>query len=101
MMGKTMHDFRDANEAVREIVREVVLRHRSAGVLTWALLRELESEVIEEAAQNGEHSETILNMFRAPAVMAYPTDHQPASFTGHGFVPVVFGKIVKSWHKVH
>lgn len=96
-----MNELRAATEAVREVVREVVLRHRVAGVLTWALLHELELEVLKEAAQGGEHRATILNMLRAPAAMGYPMDHQPASFRGHGLVPIVFGEIVKEWHHVH
>lgn len=34
-----------ALETVKEAVPAVVLRHRAAGILTWALLHTIESEV--------------------------------------------------------
>jgi len=37
-----------ANEHVQEVVPTVVSRHRFAGVLTWALLHEIEGEVLAE-----------------------------------------------------
>ncbi|MGF6781633.1 DUF2471 family protein [Paraburkholderia sp. GAS334] len=58
--------------AVKEAIPTVVLRHRAAGVLTWALLHLIESEVLAEVAATGKHSARMLNMLRAPAVLGYP-----------------------------
>jgi hypothetical protein len=43
-----MDDFRTAAEAVRVITAGVVARHREARVLTWALLHQIEAEVLQK-----------------------------------------------------
>ncbi|KDR38997.1 hypothetical protein BG61_35360 [Caballeronia glathei] len=90
-----------ADAAVRQAVPAVVLRHRSAGVLTWALLHAIEAEVLAEVAATGKHSRRILDMIRAPAALDYPSDGSPASFEGHDFVPIVFGVIEEEWRRVN
>jgi Protein of unknown function (DUF2471) len=87
--------------AVKEEVPAVVQRHRSAGVLTWALLHRIESEVLSDVAATGKHSKRILDMLRAPAALGYPKDDRPASFEGHEFVPIVFGAIDDAWRRVN
>jgi hypothetical protein len=44
-----------ADAAVRDAVPAVVQRHRSAGVLTWALLHSIEAEVLADVAATGKH----------------------------------------------
>jgi hypothetical protein len=90
-----------AQAAVKEVVPTVVHRHRSEGVLTWALLHRIESEVLAEVGATGRHSKRLLEMLRAPEALAYPNDDRPVSFDGHDFVPVVFGAIAASWAKVN
>jgi hypothetical protein len=90
-----------AEAAVREAVPAVAHRHRSAGVLTWALLHTIESEVLADVAASGKHSKRILDMIRAPAALDYPKDERPASFEGHDFVPIVFGAIEEAWGRVN
>jgi Protein of unknown function (DUF2471) len=90
-----------AASAVKEAVPAVVQRHRSAGVLTWALLYRIESEVLADVAATGKHSKRILDMLRAPAALSYPKDERPASFEGHEFVPIVFGAIDEAWRRVN
>lgn len=90
-----------ANAAVKEVVPTVVQRHGAAGVLTWALLHEIEAEVLAEVAATGKHSTRILDMLRAPAALEYPKDDQPVSFEGHDFVPIVFGAIDDAWRRIH
>src|SRR5260370_42236415 len=75
--------------------------HRSAGVLTWALLHKIEGEVLADVAATGNHSKRILDMIRAPAALDYPKDDRPASFDGHDFVPIVFGAIEDAWPRVN
>lgn len=89
-----------SHAAVTEAVPAVVLRHRSVGVLTWALLHRIESEVLAEVAATGKHSVRILDMLRAPAALDYPKDDRPVSFEGHDFVPPVFGAIDDAWRRV-
>lgn len=96
-----MDELERAGETVRAVAKTVVARHREVGVLTWALLHQLESEVLYEAARTGDHNKTVLNMLRAPSAMAYPKNDEAASLAGHGFVPIVFGEIVKAWIRVH
>ena len=90
-----------ANAAVKEVVPAVVLRHRATGILTWALLHQIESEVLAEVAATGKHSRRILDMLRAPEALDYPKDNRPVSFEGHDFVPIVFGAIDDAWRRVN
>jgi hypothetical protein len=90
-----------AEAAVQEAVPAVVQRHRSAGVLTWHLLHQIESEVLAEVAATGKHSRRILDMLRAPAALGYPKDDRSALFEGHDFVPIVFGAIADAWRRVN
>jgi hypothetical protein len=90
-----------ALETVQEAVPAVVLRHRAAGILTWALLHTIESEVLADISATRGHSVQILNMLRAPAALDYPKDERPVSFEGHDFVPPVFGAIDDAWRRVN
>jgi hypothetical protein len=99
--GERMDVLFAADAAVREAVPAIVLRHRSAGVLTWALIHQIESEVLAEVAASGKHSPRMLNMLRAPAALDYPKDDRPVSFQGHDFVPPVFGAIDDAWRRVN
>ncbi|MGY6251826.1 DUF2471 family protein [Paraburkholderia caledonica] len=90
-----------AHADVTEAVPAVVLRHRSTGILTWALLHRIESEVLAQVAATGKHSARILDMLRAPAALDYPKDDRPVSFDGHDFVPPVFGAIDDAWRRVN
>lgn len=90
-----------AHAAVKEAVPAVVLRYRPAGILTWALLHRIESEVLAQVAATGNHSARILDMLRAPAALDYPKDDRPVSFDGHDFVPPVFGAVDDAWRRVN
>lgn len=90
-----------AEAAVREVVPGVVLRHRSKGILTWALLHQIESEVLAEVLSTGKYSKRLLGMLRAPEALGYPNDDRPASFEGHDFAPIIFGAIADAWAKVN
>ena len=86
---------------MRAIIEKVVLRHREAGVLTWALMHQIESEVIDEAIRNKEHDPDVLNMMRTPAVMPYPRDSRTVSFAGYELIPIVYGEVMEAWNRVH
>lgn len=90
-----------AAEAVKSAVPGVVLRYRSEGYLTWALLHCIESEVIADVVSKGVHSRRIVDMLSAPKAICYPTDDRQVSFEGHGFVPIIFGAIVEVWNRVN
>jgi hypothetical protein len=100
-VGEEMDVLFAANAAVKEVVPAVVLRHRGAGILTWALLHQIESEVLAEVAATGKHSARILEMLRAPAALDYPKDSRPVTFEGSDFVPIVFGEIADAWRRVN
>lgn len=87
--------------AVKDVVPCIVLRHRSAGILTRALLHRIESEVIGELLASGKYSRQVLQMVRSADAFGYPKDERPASFDGHGCVPIVFGAIVDAWGAVN
>jgi hypothetical protein len=70
-----------ADEAAGRAVPEVVRRHRCAGVLTWALLHQIEGEVLAELETGGEHSASMLNMTRSAPVLGYPNDDRPVSLS--------------------
>ncbi|MBC8641570.1 DUF2471 family protein [Caballeronia sp. EK] len=94
-----MDAFYAADEALKEAVPGIVERHRSAGVLTWALLHRIESEVFSEVAATGKYNARMLGMLRAPAVLDYPKNDQPVSFEGHDVVPSVFRAIDDAWRR--
>lgn len=96
-----MDELMAADEAVEEAVRKVVERHRSSGILTWALLHQIETEVITYMTASGEFSSWVLNMIRSADVFGYPKNDRPVSFEGSGIVPIVFGEIDKAWRNVH
>ena len=95
-----MDELMDLDEAVREVAPEFVGRYRSSGVLTWALLHRIESEIVDALAASG-HSRVALNMIRSARVMNYPRDDSPASFKGSELMPIVFSEIERAWNLVH
>jgi hypothetical protein len=90
-----------ADADLKEAVPAAVLRHRAAGALTWALIHQIESEVLAEVASSGKHSARMLGMLKASPAMGYPKDDRPVSFEGHDVVPSVFGAIYAEWNRVN
>jgi hypothetical protein len=86
-----------ADADLKAAVPAAVRRHRSAGTLTWALIHEIEAEILAEVAATGKHSARMLGMLRASPAMGYPNDAQPVSLEGHEVVPTVFGAIYAEW----
>lgn len=99
-----MGDFKaaldSAEDAIKQAVPAVVRRHRGAGVLTWGLLHQIESEVLADVAATGLHSRQLLTMLRSSHHMGYPKDDSEVSLEGHEVVPVVFGEVVRAWSMV-
>ena len=93
--------LRSADAAVKEVSRTVVSQRRHFIVLTWALLHEMEAEVLAELVGSGEHSPMIVNMLGAPEAMAYPKDSRVVSFNRHEFLPIVFGGLERAWNHLH
>lgn len=94
-------ELTEASAAAGRVVREVVLRHRCSGVLTWALLHQMEGEVLAELQAGGEHSAWMLNMIRSTPLFGYPKDNRPVSFSEASIVPIIFGQIKDAWNLVH
>jgi hypothetical protein len=90
-----------ADAAVKEAIPAVIQRYRSVGVLTWALLRQIESEVLADVAATNRFSARMLEMLRAPASLDFPKDDRPVSFEGRDFVPPVFSAIDEAWRRVN
>ena len=99
--NRLFDDLDEAEAAVREALPAVIARHRSAGILTWALLHQIEEEVIDEVVASGDCDRGTLNMLRAIPAFGYPRDNQPVSFEGHDAVPSAFSLIEKAWRLVH
>lgn len=98
---RIFNDLDNAELTVKEALPAVIARHRSAGILTWALLHQIEDEVIDEVAASGECNRDTLNMLRSIPALGYPRDDRPVSFEGHGIVPSAFSLIEKAWNLVH
>jgi hypothetical protein len=94
-------ELTEASEAADRAVREVVMRHRCSGVLTWSLLHRMEGEVLAQLEAGGEHSAWTLNMIRSAPVLGYPNDDRPVSFSNASIVPIIFGQIEDAWSLVH
>src|SRR5260370_10375587 len=61
-----MDELLAAEAAIRGAVPSVVQRHRSAGVLTRALLHRMEAEVFADVVRAGGHSRRILDSVSGP-----------------------------------
>jgi hypothetical protein len=94
-------DLAAADEAAKRAVPAVVMLYRETSALTWALLHQMELEVLTELAASGEHPEFILNMIRSAPVLGYPSDDRPASFGAAAVMPIIFRQIEKVWNAVH
>jgi hypothetical protein len=90
----------DVEKAIQDAVPPIVRRHRSAGVLTWRLMHQIESEVIAAVDATGLHSRKLLGMMRSSPIMNYPKDDREVSLEGHEVVPIVFSEIHKAWRRV-
>lgn len=98
----TLMDELDAAEiTAAEFTPGIVLRHREVGILTWALIHQIEDEIINEVIATGKHSPSVITMIRSADVMRYPKDDRPASFEGHSIMPPVFVLIEDAWKHVH
>jgi hypothetical protein len=96
-----MNPWRALDEMSDEITPGVVLRHQSAGVLTWALLHQIEAEVIDEIAATGKFSKQVLRMVKSAPAFGYPTDDRPANLERHEVLPILFKDILKCWNRIH
>lgn len=95
------NELRAVDHAASHAVPAVVMRYREAGILTWALLHQIEAEVLAELRATGDHDVDVLNMMRSAEALGYPSDDRPASFEGKQLVPIIMGKIEKEWWRVH
>jgi hypothetical protein len=99
--GEGMDQLFAVDAAVKEAVPAVVSRYRAGGILTWAILHQIEVDVLAEVAATGKYSHRLLNMLRASRALVYPKDDRLVSFDGHDFVPPVFGAIDDAWRRVN
>lgn len=90
-----------AEDAAGHAVAEIVMQHRTSGILTWALLHQIEEEVVAKLKARGKHSGMMLNMIRAAPMFGYPKDDRPVSFANSSVIPVIFGQIEDAWKVVH
>ncbi len=96
-----MNPIEAAESSVIEALPAVVAKHRSAGILTWKLIHQIEDEVMQEVAKSGKHSPQLLRMIKASPAMGYPRDDTPADFTGSDVMPPTFSAIVDAWNMVN
>lgn len=87
-------------QAITELAPAVVRRHRSAGILTWRLMHQMESELFTELEATGQHSPQMLRMMRSQGVMGYPKDDREFSLEGHEVVPAAFTALEEAWARV-
>ncbi|MBT2793606.1 DUF2471 domain-containing protein [Paraburkholderia strydomiana] len=97
--GGPMDSMIAADAAVREALPAIVGKYRSSGVLTWALLHEIEADVMAHLASTGQHRKRVLDLIRAPVRVDYPEDERPVSFEGCDLVSVVFQAIEEVWRR--
>ncbi|MBF6987276.1 DUF2471 domain-containing protein [Cupriavidus sp. IK-TO18] len=96
-----MPPFEAAESSIVAATPAIVAKHRSAGILTWNLIHQIEDEVIREVAQTGKHPSNLLRMLRASPMLGYPKDDTPADFTGSDVLPLTFGAIQDAWNRVN
>ena len=91
----------NVDDVLEEVVPAIVARYRDAGTLSWALIHQIESDVLKEALKSGRLSSPAVNTVRSHEAFGYPRDDRPASFEGLGVLPIVFGAIQNAWNRVH
>jgi hypothetical protein len=96
-----LEDLDAADEAARHAVPNVVRRYRESGVLTWALMHQIEAEVLGELEATGVHPRAALSMIRSSPVWGYPRDDRPVSFGNATVMPIIFRQIEEAWNFVH
>lgn len=96
-----LEDLEAADEAARQIVPGVVMRYRESGILTWALMHQIEDEVLAEMEATGVHPKAALSIIRSSPLLMYPKDDRPASFGNASVAPTIFLEIEKAWNRVH
>lgn len=102
MVDKAIWDeINAASRSASQVVPQVVMRYRSMGTLTWALLHQMEDEVLAMLEKSEAHVQSTLSMIRSAPVFRYPKDERPASFAGASVRPIIFGQIEDAWRLVH
>lgn len=96
-----LEDLAAADEAARQVVPGVVMRYRESGILTWALMHQIEDEVLAEMEATGVHPKAALSIIRSSPLLMYPKDDRPASFGNASAVPTIFLQIEQAWQQVH
>jgi hypothetical protein len=87
-------------DAIQEAAPAIVRRHRAAGILTWRLMHQMESELFAELEATGRHHPQLLRMMRSAGVMDYPKDDREFSMEGHDVAPAAFGALKEAWERV-
>lgn len=96
-----LEDLDAVDEAARQVVPGVVMRYRESSILTWALVHQIEAEVLDVLEATGVHPRAALSMIRSSPVFRYPQDERPASFGNASAVPAIFLQIERVWNRVH
>jgi hypothetical protein len=65
--GRLLDAMITADADVRNTLPAIIGRCRSSGVLTWAMLYQIEAEVMAQLAATGKHKEGVLDLIRTPA----------------------------------
>ncbi|WP_454754694.1 DUF2471 family protein [Cupriavidus necator] len=96
-----MDPIQAAESAIVQATPAIVAKHRAAGILTWKLIHQIETEVMHEVGQSGKHAPNLLRMLKASPFLSYPKDDTPADFSGSEVVPITFSAIQDAWKRVN
>jgi len=87
---------------LRPVVATLVESHRTAGhMLTWRLLRKIETEALGQLEKSGDFRLAYINMVRASAVFCYPDNDDPVNFGESNGIACAFSMIFEAYNQSH
>ncbi len=100
-----MEDVTEFNAVIgrlRPVVVTLVDSHRTAGhVLTWRLLRAIETEALKLLEKSGDLRLAYINMVRASPACCYPDNDDPVSFGESNAIACAYSMIFEAYNRSH
>lgn len=101
----SMEDVTEFNAVIgrlRPVVVALVDSHRTAGhMLTWRLLRAIETEALEQLEKSGDLISVYINMVRASPACCYPDNDDPVNFGESKTIACAYSMILEAYNRSH
>jgi hypothetical protein len=100
--GYELYKLHAVKERLALAVNSIVERHRTAGtVLTWKLVRQIESEALSMLERSRDLDVEYIRMVRSSRWGYVPRDNEPADLDTHTELPITLKLIQRAYHTSH